>query len=97
MEVLAIFKDPITTASATDRLVHHSVILKLNIGSCHMEQAKKNKTEEQILESLPRDLRDLAPTCHPRMTAVTAKVVHYRPDPGLAPTALRSHPSRAEE
>ena len=43
----AIFKDPMTTASAIDRLVHHSVILELNIGSYRMEQAKKNKTEEQ--------------------------------------------------
>jgi DNA replication protein DnaC len=27
----AIFKDPMTTAAAIDRLVHHSVILELNI------------------------------------------------------------------
>lgn len=43
----AIFKDPMTTASAIDRLVHHSVILELNIASYRMEQAKKKKTEEQ--------------------------------------------------
>ena len=43
----AIFKDPMTTASAIDRLVHHSVILELNIGSYRMEQAKRNKTEEE--------------------------------------------------
>ena len=45
----AIFKDPMTTAAAIDRLVHHSVILELNITSYRMEQAKKNqtKTEEQ--------------------------------------------------
>ena len=42
----AIFKDPMTTASAIDRLVHHSVILELNIASYRMEQAKKNKTED---------------------------------------------------
>jgi DNA replication protein DnaC len=41
----AIFKDPMTTASAIDRLVHHSVILELNISSYRMEQAKKNKAE----------------------------------------------------
>ena len=40
-----IFKDPMTTAAAIDRLVHHSVILELNIGSYRMEQAKKNKTK----------------------------------------------------
>ena len=38
-----IFKDPMTTAAAIDRLVHHSVILELNIDSYRMEQAKKAK------------------------------------------------------
>ena len=28
-----IFKDPMTTAAAIDRLVHHSVILELNVPS----------------------------------------------------------------
>ena len=38
-----IFKDPMTTAAAIDRLVHHSVILELNIKSYRVEQAQKNK------------------------------------------------------
>ena len=38
-----IFKDPMTTAAAIDRLVHHSIILELNIDSYRMEQAKKAK------------------------------------------------------
>ena len=42
----AIFKDPMTTAAAIDRLVHHSVILELNIPSYRMEQAKKNNKPE---------------------------------------------------
>lgn len=37
----AIFKDPMTTAAAIDRLVHHCVIVELNIPSYRMEQAKK--------------------------------------------------------
>ena len=41
----AIFKDPMTTAAAIDRLVHHSVILELNIPSYRMEQAKKKKAD----------------------------------------------------
>ena len=36
-----IFKDPMTTAAAIDRLVHHSVILELNVSSYRAEQAKK--------------------------------------------------------
>jgi DNA replication protein DnaC len=39
----AIFKDPMTTAAAIDRLVHHSVILELNVPSYRAEAAKKAK------------------------------------------------------
>jgi len=42
-----IFKDPMTTAAAIDRLVHHSVILELNIDSYRMEQAKKGKSKDK--------------------------------------------------
>jgi DNA replication protein DnaC len=41
-----IFKDPMTAAAAIDRLVHHSVILELNIESYRMQVAQKNKSEE---------------------------------------------------
>lgn len=41
----AIFKDPMTTAAAIDRLVHHSVILELNIPSYRLEEAKKAKAK----------------------------------------------------
>lgn len=36
-----IFKDPMTTAAAIDRLVHHSIIFELNVESYRMEQAQK--------------------------------------------------------
>jgi DNA replication protein DnaC len=39
----AIFRDPMTTAAAIDRLVHHSVIIELNLPSYRAEQAKKAK------------------------------------------------------
>ena len=42
-----IFKDPMTTAAAIDRLVHHSVIFELNIDSYRMEQAKRKKENEK--------------------------------------------------
>jgi DNA replication protein DnaC len=38
-----IFKDPMTTAAAIDRLVHHCIILELNLPSYRMEEAKKNR------------------------------------------------------
>jgi DNA replication protein DnaC len=43
----SIFKDPMTTAAAIDRLVHHCVILELNIPSYRAEQAKKAKETRQ--------------------------------------------------
>jgi len=39
-----IFKDPMTTAAAIDRLVHHSIILELNLTSYRLE-ASKTKTD----------------------------------------------------
>ena len=41
--VESIFKDAMTTAAAIDRLVHHSVILELNLPSYRVEQARKSK------------------------------------------------------
>lgn len=43
-----IFKDPMTTAAAIDRVVHHSVILELNIPSYRMEQANKTQPVEEL-------------------------------------------------
>ena len=36
-----IFKDPMTTAAAIDRLVHHSIILELNLPSYRLEASKR--------------------------------------------------------
>lgn len=38
-----IFKDPMTTAAAIDRLVHHSVIVELNVSSYRLETAQTAK------------------------------------------------------
>ncbi len=35
-----IFKDPMTTAAAIDRLIHHSVILELNLSSYRLKEAE---------------------------------------------------------
>ena len=37
----SIFKDPMTTATAIDHVVHHSVILELNLPSYRLEKSKK--------------------------------------------------------
>lgn len=42
-----VFKDPMTTAAAIDRLVHHSVVLELNVPSYRAEEAKKRKYKDK--------------------------------------------------
>jgi DNA replication protein DnaC len=42
-----IFKDAMTTAAAIDRLVHHSVIIELNVPSYRVETAKQTKSRNQ--------------------------------------------------
>lgn len=42
-----IFKDLMMTAAAIDRIVHHSVILELNIPSYRMTTAKDRKIRER--------------------------------------------------
>jgi DNA replication protein DnaC len=49
-----IFKDPMTTAAAIDRLVHHSIIIELNIPSYRLEHAKTN------IQSLGADGKEAA-------------------------------------
>jgi DNA replication protein DnaC len=48
----SIFKDPMTTAAAIDRLVHHSVIVELNVPSYRAEQAK-NRRAKAVAEATP--------------------------------------------
>ena len=48
-----IFKDPMTTAAAVDRLVHHSVILELNMKrSYRTEKALENMRSKIDLEEV---------------------------------------------
>jgi DNA replication protein DnaC len=42
-----IFKDPMTTAAAIDRLVHHSVILEVNLPSYRLESSKKKRSDDR--------------------------------------------------
>jgi len=46
-----IFKDAMMTAAAIDRLVHHSVIIELNIPSYRVEEAKKKQQAEGQTEN----------------------------------------------
>jgi len=42
-----IFKDPMTTAAAIDRLVHHSIILELNLPSYRLEKSKRKMSQAE--------------------------------------------------
>lgn len=44
-----IFKDPMTTAAAIDRLVHHSVILEVNVESYRLEKAKERGKKKESM------------------------------------------------
>ena len=46
-----IFKDPMTTAAAIDRLVHHSIILELNLSSYRLEASQTNLKEAPQTET----------------------------------------------
>ena len=51
-----IFKDPLTTAAAIDRLVHHSVIIELSkVKSYRLDEAQKQKLPSNESESGSRD------------------------------------------
>lgn len=41
-----IFKDPMTTAAAIDRVVHHAVMLELNVGSYRAEPARRRASRK---------------------------------------------------
>ncbi len=45
-----IFKDPMTTSAAIDRLIHHSVILEMNIPSYRLKSAKNRLTKSSLKE-----------------------------------------------
>ena len=45
-----IFKDPMTTAAAIDRLVHHSVILEFDVPSFRTETAARSRSRKSTEE-----------------------------------------------
>lgn len=72
-----IFKDPLTTVAAIDRLVHHSVILELNLPSYRMEQAQKAK---QQVDAEP-DTTNASGQAMPGQKGGTRKATRARKEP----------------
>ena len=50
-----IFKDPMTTAAAIDRVVHHSVILELNVKSYRAEAAHRRTRPRRNSQDVPSE------------------------------------------
>jgi len=78
----SIFKDPMTTAAAIDRLVHHSVILELNVPSYRVEQAKKRQSNHQSKDARKEE--------GSRATFHRATVVFMQPQPRALYTTARA-------
>jgi len=53
-----LFKDPMTTAAAIDRLVHHCLILEMNLPSYRLEASKKKAKHGKSQDSLPETTED---------------------------------------
>jgi len=64
-----IFKDPMTTGAAIDRVVHHSVILELNISSYRMEQAQKRRESALLAQCQEQDRTTTATSPEERLKA----------------------------
>jgi DNA replication protein DnaC len=52
-----IFKDPMTTAAAIDRVVHHSIILELNVPSYRAEAAQKKRAAKTPPDEEPKSAK----------------------------------------
>ena len=65
-----IFQDPMTTAAAIDRLVHHAIILELTGSSFRTEQAQGRQQPATLTESDPSMERD-TPSTHRAPETVT--------------------------
>ncbi len=57
-----IFKDPMTTAAAIDRIVHHSVILEMTGTSIRVEHAHSERAAQGPAADLPTTTTPAAPT-----------------------------------
>jgi len=80
-----IFKDPMTTAAAIDRLVHHAVILELTGTSARVEQAQSDRTHAGGIAPNSTET-STPPSLHPIPDAAPTA-------PGPAPTTTIPHPT----
>lgn len=95
-----IFKDPMTTAAAIDRLVHHSVILEMTGSSVRVEHAKLDKdhqgatgptTTKTSEATLPTPIPDVASmAAAPTTTFTSSPTTTTTPSRGASTTTTRT-------
>lgn len=71
-----IFKDTMTTAAAVNRVVHHSVILELNIDSYRAQAAKKRTAGEYLREGKLTAPSKLSLVCSEIRPSVMESITH---------------------
>jgi DNA replication protein DnaC len=81
-----IFKDPTTTAAAIDRLVHHSVIIELNLDSYRLAESElQHKREAQVAPPTidpSKETQHLRKTVHRREPKIRDKrALHIKKTP----------------
>lgn len=84
-----IFKDPMTTAAAIDRLVHHAIVLELTGKSIRVEDAQAERTAEGA--SPPTKL--VTPTNPPNSSIPSAALTA----PGSAPAMTTNEPGSRDD
>jgi DNA replication protein DnaC len=85
-----IFKDPMTTAAAIDRLVHHSVVLELNIPSYRLEHSSQRLAQT----TAPPTSTDAAP---PTAVATPNAPAVIRTAPARARPTRAATPARSPQ
>jgi hypothetical protein len=83
--VAIILKDPMTTAAAIDRLVHHSVILEMTGPSVRAEAAEQARKEASHVAGCPESHGGQAIEWHPHVHLLV-------PGGALAPSPRRKPP-----
>lgn len=97
-----IFKDPMTTAAAIDRLVHHSVILEMTGSSIRIEEAQAGRSEggfdpnqtTTTTTATDHSLPGAAPTAPgPAATTTTSTTTTERTSPTTSSPTLTTTPT----
>jgi DNA replication protein DnaC len=89
-----IFKDPMTTAAAIDRIVHHSVILEMTGGSIRIEDAQAEQTNQGALPTTTTEPTTASSTTTLATTTIPAPADTSPPAPSTTTTPAPTTPTQ---